>query len=234
MGRLRSNIPSGFAWILLGIAVSLSQGCARSGSLRRTDADAKSPASAQETPFHQNADHAPDYSARPAVPTDPKPGGDAPFQSGSTALGLPAGTLMTVQLKSPLAISQVHAGDAFTGSVAGPIIVDGNTLVQRGAPVSGRVEFAQPSAERPGLGRDPGYVRLTLNAITVDGRELAVRTSSLFARGTSGSSLSSAKLPLNGFVIGKGRRLTFRLIAPVPLADPNSIANRQAPRTAND
>jgi len=230
----RRNIPTCFACIVLGIAVSLSQGCARSGNLRRTDADAKSPASAQEIPFHQNADHPPDYSARPAVPADPKPGADAPFRSGSTALGLPAGTLVTVQLESPLAISQVHAGDAFTASVAGPIIVDGNTLVQRGTPVSGRVESAQPSAKRPGLGPDPGYVRLTLNAITVDGRELALQTSSLFARGTSASSLSLAKLPLNGFVVGKGRRLTFRLTAPVPLADPNSIANRQAPRTAND
>jgi len=230
----RRNIPPGFAWIVLGITVSLSQGCARSGNLRRTDADAKSPASAQEIPFHQNADHAPDYSARPAVPADPKPGGDAPFRAGSPGLGLAAGTLVTVQLESPLAISRVHAGDAFSALVAGPIIVDGNTLVQRGTPVSGRVESAQPSAERPGLGPDPGYVRLTLKAITVDGRELALHTSSLFARGTSASGLSAVKLPLNGFIISKGRRLTFRLTAPVPLADPNSIANRQAPRTAND
>jgi hypothetical protein len=231
---LRSNIPPGFAWIVLGIAVSLSQGCARSGNLHRTDADAKSPASAQEIPFQQNADHAPDYSARPALPADPKPGGDAPFRSGSPALGLPAGTLVTVQLETPLAISQVRAGEAFTASLAGPIIVNGYTLVQRGTPVSGRVESAQLSAERAGLGPDPGYVRLTLNAITVDGRELAVQTSSLFARGTSASGLSSAKLSLTGFVVSKGRRLTFRLTAPVPLADPNSIANRQAPRTAND
>jgi len=230
----RRNIPSSFAWIVFGLAVSLSQGCARSGHLRRSDTDAKSPASTQEIPFHQNADHAPDYSARPAVPADPKPGGDAPFRSGLPALGLAAGTLVTVQLETPLAISQVHAGDAFTALVVGPIIVDGNTVVQRGTPVSGRVESAQPSAGRPGFGSDPGYVRLTLNAITVDGRELALQTSSLFARGTSANSLSSAKLLLNGFVISKGRRLTFRLTAPVPLADPNSIANRQTPRTAND
>ncbi len=234
MGRLHTYIPFSFAWIVLGIAFSLSQGCARSGNLRRSDADSKPPASEQDLPFHQNANHAPDYSARPAVPADPKRGGDAPFRPDSPAHGLPAGTLVTVQLETPLAISQVHAGDLFTASVAGPIIIDGNTVVQRGTPVSGRVESAQPSAQPPGLGPDPGYVRLTLNAITVDGRELALRTSSLFARGTSVAGLPSAKLQLRGFVVSKGRRLTFRLTAPVPLADPNSIANRQAPRTAND
>jgi hypothetical protein len=131
----------------------------------------------------------------------------------------------------------VNAGDTFTASVAGPLTIDGDTLIDRGTPVRGRVEFAQPPAGRPGLSPDPGYVRLILNSITVDGRALALQTSSLFARGTlqtSGSSKNRGPNYANGFLVQKGRRLTFRLTAPVVLADPNSIAKRQSPSLSSE
>ncbi len=147
---------------------------------------------------------------------------------------LPSGTLLTVQLDDSLSADKVRAGDAFTASVAAPLTIDGDTLIERGTAVTGRVESAQSQADRPGLIPGSGYFRLTLNAITVEGRQLALQTSSLFARGTLpplnvSSPASPPDLRLDSLQVQKGRRLTFRLTAPVALDDPNSMANRQSP-----
>ncbi|MGA8501182.1 MAG: hypothetical protein WB683_06510 [Candidatus Sulfotelmatobacter sp.] len=141
---------------------------------------------------------------------------------------------MTVQLEDSLSTTNVHAGDSFTASVAAPLTVDGDTLVERGTAVTGRVESAQSQTDRPGLVRGSGYFRLTLNAITIEGRQLALQTSSLFARGQSPnvSSLSPgtpSDLRSDGVQVQKGRRLTFRLTAPLTVNDPKSMASGQSP-----
>ncbi|MGA9543826.1 MAG: hypothetical protein WBQ85_09665 [Candidatus Sulfotelmatobacter sp.] len=145
---------------------------------------------------------------------------------------LPSGTLLTVQLDESLSTAKVHAGDAFTASVAAPLTVDGDTLVERGTTVTGRVESAQSQTDRPGLVPGSGYFRLTLNAITIEGRQLALQTSSLFARGQ----LSNAGPPgtpsdprSDSVQVQKGRRLTFRLTAPLTVNDRKSMASDQSP-----
>ncbi|MGA7376528.1 MAG: hypothetical protein WBW36_09295 [Candidatus Sulfotelmatobacter sp.] len=168
------------------------------------------------------------------MPSDGKPTVSTPFPATSHFRSLPAGTLITVRLEKPLAFAQVRAGDTFTASVDGRLAINGVTVIASGAPVTGHVELAQPSMNRPGSSPDPGYVELTLNTVSVDGRVFGLRTSNLFARGTSESNL-----PLNvasggngmavgsqGFRIQKGHRLTFRLTAPVAFPDANSIAKR--------
>jgi hypothetical protein len=221
-------------WLAVGISVSLSQGCARPDAFHRAQS-ASGPE--QKLPFHQNSDHAADDSAHPAVPPDGKPASGAPFHLASHSRILPAGTLITVQLESSLSILRVHAGDEFTASVAGPITLNGETILERGAPVSGRVESAQPSMPRPGLSPDPGYVRLTLNSVTVDGRALLLQTSSLFAKGSLPSSASSGEAGSSAqssdLRVSKGRRLTFRLTAPVTFPDQDSIANRRSTDASN-
>jgi hypothetical protein len=208
---------------VLCLAVCMSPGCARPGGFQRPAADANSSADAQKLPFHQDPDHASDDTSRPAVPLDRKAAG-TPFHSSLHPRSLPAGSLITVQLENSLFLSQVRAGDAFA-AVTEPVTIEGDLLVGRGAPVSGRVEAVQAPAPRPGLSADPGYLRLSLNTITVDGRALPVKTSSLFAQGT----LQERSAGADNFRVLKGRRLTFRITAPVVLGDPNSIANRQLP-----
>src|SRR4029077_19153557 len=109
-------------------------------------------------------------------------------------------------------------------SVSAPLLVDHDTVVQRGTAVTGRVESARSLSGRPGLVSGTGYFRLTLSSITVEGRKIALQTSSLFARGTL--------QPPKGVGVQKGHRLTFRLTAPVTLDEPNSMANRQSPGPA--
>jgi hypothetical protein len=155
-----------------------------------------------------------------------------PFRAASHPRILPPGTLLTVQLEDSLSTTTAHAGDAFAASVAAPLTVDGDTVIQPGTAVTGRVEAAQALADHPGLVPTSGYFRLTLSTITVEGRQFSLRTSSLFARGTwqpsnVSSSGSPSDLRSDVLELQKGRRLTFRLNAPVTLNNPNSMANRQ-------
>jgi len=218
------RLRPGHTFGILCLALGLTQGCARSEPLRRSDAS--SPAAEQNLPFHPDADQASGGDgALPAAASDPKPTTALPFKAGSLTRVLPSGMLLTVQLNDSLSGAKVRAGDAFTASVATPLWLGREMVVERGATVTGRVESAELPANSPGLLQDSGYagagyVRLTLSEITVEGKQLALQTSSLFARGTF-------QLP-GGIGVQKGRRLTFRLAAPVTLDAPNSVANRQS------
>jgi hypothetical protein len=221
MAKLRSAPTRRSFLFALCFALSFSQGCARQEPLHRTDGS--SPVSEQKLPFHSDTHQASDSDGtRPMVPPDTKLLTAMPFQAGSQPRVLPSGTLLTVQLVGSLSAANVRAGDTFTASVTAPVVIDGETIVDRGTPVTGRVESEQSDVDRaPAL----GYFRLTLSAITVGGRPVALQTSSLFARGTiQPSNVSSGSSTVR---VQKGRRLTFRLTAPVTLDAPNSTAGRQ-------
>jgi hypothetical protein len=234
MVQRRVRPGSSLVLVVLCAALSLVAGCARSSMIRRGDVTPNSTAAEQPLPFHQNPDQVNDETVHPAVPSDGKPTVSTPFPAASHLRTLPAGTLVTVRLGNSLAFSQIRAGDSFNASVDGRLAINGGTVIASGAPVTGQVEFAQPSVNRPGSRPDPGYVELTLNTVAVDGRVFGLRTSSLFARGTP-----ELNVPLNvasgengmgtesrGFRIPKGHRLTFRLTAPVTFPDANSLAKR--------
>jgi hypothetical protein len=227
MVRLRAIRKRHSALVALCVALclGLNQGCARSEPLHRTDASA--PASEQALPFHSDTDaaSASDGASGP-VASDPKQAASLPFRAASHPRVLAAGTLLTVQLEKSLFTSKVHSGDEFTASVAAPLTIDHDTLVQRGSAVTGRVESARSLAARPGLASGSGYFRLTLSTITVEGRQLSLQSSSLFARGTVE--------PFKGVGVQKGHRLTFRLTAPVSLDQPSAMANRQSPRPTTE
>jgi len=194
----------------LALGLSLSQGCARSEPLHRNDAS--SAASEQKLPFHPATDQdLAGEGVHPAVSPDSKLTSALPF--GSRARILPSGTLLTVQLENSLSAAKVRDGDTFTASVAAPLAVDGDPLIERGTVATGHIESVREQA-------GSGYFQLTLNALSVGGRPLALQTSSLFARGTLQQS--------EGVRVQKGRRLTFRLTSPVTVNEPKSMANRQS------
>jgi hypothetical protein len=136
--------------------------------------------------------------------------------------GLPAGTLLTVRLNSPVAADNTSA-ETFDAVVDEPVLIEGNTMLPRGARVAGRVESARASQVK----RDRGYVRLTLNSIDVAGQELPIQTSSLFVRGNA--TVIQAKAGENQAQIVRlegGRRLTFRLAESVAIAAQSPIPAR--------
>ena len=207
-------------WIL-GVAVivlAMLAGCSRPAGLQGDSAEA--PADQHQVPFRDGAEAPPSSDPRATTigrgkgqnPTSNLPFGDA--QS------LPAGTLVTVRLKDPIAIDKVSASGSFVAVVDEPVTVDGDTLIPQGVSVTGRVESARASEVKRSL----AYVRLTLDSIDLAGQDLPVQTSSLFARGNpsetqdDGSRASPTMIHLK-----RGRRLTFRLSEPVYLASQRAV-----------
>jgi len=94
---------------------------------------------------------------------------------------LPEGTPITIRLESTMSSASSSAGDSFEGRLDDPIVIEGQTAIPRGAAVTGRVLAAKAS----GRLHDPGYLRIALVSIKVDGTPVAIETSSLFVKGGS-------------------------------------------------
>ena len=175
-------------------------GCNGPASMPNDESSA--PTDQHQAPFHDGAStsvasspirllNASDQTAKPDKP---------PFQEEN----LPAGTLVTVSLKSAI-LAGNSAHNTFEAVVEEPVTIAGNTLIPRGAPVAGRIQSVRTSKVEP----DRGYICLALASIHVGGIDLPVQTADLYARQsvTTGKSSSVSRL-------AKGRRLTFRLTEP--------------------
>lgn len=205
-------------WAAL-LSLVLAAGCSRPGGLQGDESGAQ--ADQHQVPFHDSGDELPGPTGSGVKPqgSGQKPETGLPFHSSPS---LPAGTLLTVRLKNPISADKSGASGTFVAVIDEPITVDGDTLIPSGASAAGRVE----SARRSQIKRNSGSVRLTLDSIDLAGRDLAVQTSSLFARGnvtdTSGSEGDSSPT----IQLEKGRRLTFRLSEPIYLAAKSTIPAR--------
>jgi len=128
---------------------------------------------------------------------------------------IPAGTVVVIRLQSPLSSAESHAGDEFRAVLEEPIVVQSQTLAPGGIEVTGKVLAAKGSGPR-----EPGYLRLTLSSLILDGKAVDIHTSSVFSKGNSqrqSRPLSSSGLlhdpeRTTDIQFSTGRRLTFRLI----------------------
>jgi len=94
---------------------------------------------------------------------------------------IPAGTPITVRLQSSVSSASSQSGDSFEAALDEPVVINGQTVAPRGATVTGKVVEAKASGHL----QDPGYLRLTLTAISIDAKLLPIQTSSIFAKGGS-------------------------------------------------
>jgi hypothetical protein len=149
------------SFVVLMLALIMASGCSRQPAQQAADENA--PAD-QQLPFDRPSDKkgiSPTSSLRPAA--------------------IPAGTPITIRLQSSVSSAASQAGDSFDAVLDEPIIVQGQTVAPRGATVTGKVVDAKAS----GRLQDPGYLRLTLTEISVNGKSLPIRTSSIFVKGGS-------------------------------------------------
>jgi hypothetical protein len=117
--------------------------------------------------------------AQPAnQPASTSGGGAAASQASVT---IPQGTILQVSLDQPLASDKNHSGDGFQATLAKEIVVDGNTLIPKGAHVLGQVSEARAS----GRLKTPASLVLTLTSIQVAGQSYDLTTSSVSRRGSS-------------------------------------------------
>ena len=143
-------------------------------------------------------------------PSTPASSTDNPNASGDNAAGgaagsksaaskpapqtitIPAGTVITVRLGETLSSKESSAGQGFSATVAQPVVVDGKTVIERGAAARGTVVDAK------GMGHFKGgaLLEVRLSSVSIHGRETSVETG-MVARQVSGKGKRSA-----GFIGG--------------------------------
>lgn len=187
------------------------------------------------------ADSAANSAGPQKLPFDrpPRLNGISPSQSLiPSATKLPEGTPISIRLRSPLSSESSHAGDSFSATVDEAVAIDGQTLVARGTPATGRLLEARPSAISPGSSGDrspgrsleSGYLRIVLVSLSLAGKPVMIETSSIFVKGGSRTDRKPATAAASGarqkdgrkeentdIVLGKGRRFTFRLAQTIDL-----------------
>ena len=210
--------------LLVLSTLSLHTACSQSPANAADNSSAEAAKDQSHLPFH-------DASEGPAADADAMGSRQAsdpqrtrlPFAASSVGT-MPVGTLLTVRLDDALPGAKPKLGEAFTASLDDAVVVNGNTMLPRGTTVRGQVESVRPAV----VNGNGGYLRLTLVSMRIDGREVPLETSSLFARGqrltstpahtTFSPSKASNAMPydISGPVyVEKGRLLTFRLASPV-------------------
>lgn len=101
-------------------------------------------------------------------------------QGGPVTLNVPAGTWITVRMNEPLSSDHNQAGDAFTATLAEPVVANGHILARRGQMIGGVV------SETKKAGRVSGTSRLGLELTEMslaDGRQIQVKTRLMERRG---------------------------------------------------
>ncbi len=94
---------------------------------------------------------------------------------------IPAGTPIAIRLQSSVSSASSQSGDSFEAALDEPVVINGQAVAPRGATVTGKVVEAKASGNL----QDPGYLRLTLTAISIDAKLLPIQTSSIFVKGGS-------------------------------------------------
>jgi hypothetical protein len=134
-----------------------------------------------------------DNSGNPSSSASSKRGGNSGGGGGDAAapqpIVIPAGTVLTVRLGETLSSKQSEAGQTFSATLAGPVEVDGKTVIPSGATAAGTVVAAHAAGKFKGA----SLLQIKLNSITVEGRQHAIETSSV-ARSEKGKGKRSAAM----------------------------------------
>jgi hypothetical protein len=163
----------------------------------------------------------------------PRSTGISPSQSLiPSATKLPEGTLIPIRLQSALSSASSHAGDTFSAVLDEAVVLDGQTLIDRGTPAIGRVLESKPSSSSLARSLEPGYLRIVMVSLELGGRPIMIETSTIFAKGGTRDGRRQATSTPSGagqkdkdkdrdkdrdIVFGIDRRLNFRLVQAVDL-----------------
>jgi len=158
------KLPRGAQIIVITLALALTLACGKATGVPANDS-ARADES-QKVPFDQESHSAGIPPTESLVPAASK---------------LPEGTPITIRLLNTVSSASSHVGDQFEGTLDDPIVIEGHTVVPRGAAATGRVLAAKAS----GRLHHPGYLRIALVNLIVEGKPVAIETSSLFVKGGS-------------------------------------------------
>jgi hypothetical protein len=203
-----------FSVLLMGLTLA---GCSQRGNLPGGE---ENPTADQHLPFEAASEKAGISPTGALAPT-----------------AIPAGTPVTIHLRLSLSSASSRPGDPFEAVLDEPIVIRGRTVAPRGAVLAGKVLDARASDQL----QEPGYLRLALTAISLNGKLLPIHTSSIFVKrgsherrnvtivrdgsGKKGALIgASIDAPGTTYATGSSdvgvapeRSLTFRLAQPLPL-----------------
>jgi hypothetical protein len=168
----------------LGLALAAAVGCDYQSTVPVVASDGRTSANGERLPFDREGRQDGISPTSSVIP----PGAQ-----------IPAGTPVTIRLKSAVSSATAVSNDEFEAVLEEPIIVNEQVVVERGTLVEGRVLDARARRQM----RTPGYLRLALSSIAVQGKRTPLRTSSAFLKG-AGSGRKHMPIPggTDGTLIG--------------------------------
>lgn len=110
---------------------------------------------------------------------------------------LPAGTVIDVTLDQSLASDKNRSGDEFEASVSSPVVINGKTVIPKGARARGRVIDARESGRLEHV----AHLSLALRSVEVSGKSYEIETSAV---GRTGGNHNKRNVELIGGGAGLG------------------------------
>lgn len=144
---------------------------------------------------------------QPATSSSNEPGGSAQAEAAKPGLldklsgkpeVVPAGKALTVRLNQEIGSKVSKAGDSFSATVAEPVTgEDGKVIIPKGSSATGIVAEAVPRGRFKG----GAVLRITLNSVTINGKEHKVETAAV-SRSMKGKGKRTAEMVGGGAGLG--------------------------------
>ncbi len=99
----------------------------------------------------------------------------APQPAAPQVITIPKGAVVSVRLGQTISTKTSNSGDQFTATLAEPLVVDGQTTAATGARANGTVVESVPLGKFKGGAK----LRLSLDALTINGKRYPLQTSSV-------------------------------------------------------
>src|SRR6185369_7133480 len=156
--------------VLIAALLVLLSACGKSTPNQTAEQPATTaPGASSSQPSNATPSGTPALTPRPGA----KPGEKSSAAAAVTTV--PAGEHIVIRLGETITSKKNNSGDAFSGTVAQPVTVNGQTLIPEGSGATGTV------ADAKALGRFKGgaVLRVVLNSVTVNGKTYNVETAAV-------------------------------------------------------
>jgi hypothetical protein len=175
--------------------------------------------------------------ARPTAPLAPAPSAvprpAAPMRPQPKSVTLAAGETIPVRVNASMSSEKNESGDAWTGTLSEPLVVEGLVIAERGATVEGRVS----NVTRAGKVKGVAGLSVTLTRLhTADGQEIPVSASTFSVAGKDETKKDTAKVAIAsgvgaaiGAIAGRGKGAAIGAGAGAAAGTGVVLATRGAP-----
>jgi hypothetical protein len=115
---------------------------------------------------------------------------DAPLSPKPSAVTVVAGTPIKVRTLTALSTKDTKSGEAFTATLAEPIVVEGQTVAPRGSRLSGTVVESDPGGRVKGV----ATISIRLTAIHIGDRDIPIQTRTIAREAKATKKKDAAKV----------------------------------------